>query len=58
MKGCKREWKRERNWVLIEKREVAKRMLAKGLEASLVAELTGLNLKDVRCLVPLCDGLD
>jgi predicted transposase/invertase (TIGR01784 family) len=41
-----------------EKREVAKRMLAKGLEASLVAELTGLNLKDVRCLVPLCDGLD
>jgi predicted transposase/invertase (TIGR01784 family) len=30
-----------------EKREVAKRMLAKGLEASLVAELTGLDLKEV-----------
>jgi predicted transposase/invertase (TIGR01784 family) len=34
-----------------EKREVAKRMLAKGLEASLVAELTGLDLKDVDSLI-------
>lgn len=30
-----------------EKREVAKRMLAKGLEPSLVAELTGLDVKEV-----------
>lgn len=36
-----------------EKREVAKRMLAKGLEASLVAELTGLNLNDVKNLLEL-----
>lgn len=37
----------------VEKREVAKRMLAKGLEASLVAELTGLDLNDVKNLMSL-----